>query len=162
MDALRGHPERLFSPKFQSVFRHFKAEDLSREVSRELAICLSTPGFSLGDWARLLRWSEQTRTVSSAIVKDFWKDDLNVRERGRANFEQLTNQDGSDWLRALLFSRPRYAQPVPLVVTNMLRELRGAGASAAALAKMFGTSTANIYSWWAADRFEPLSGAERV
>lgn len=75
----------------------------------ELAVVLATPGFHLEHWASAFRWPRDAKYLAWAGQVRSTADpelvDLNARS--------MTLEDGLDWLRAILWTRPNYGGSVP-------------------------------------------------
>jgi hypothetical protein len=147
-DALLGLDRRRSSDKWLALKSDFRSDILDKDVARELAILLATPGFLPWHHALVFGWNRRTIQDEVPVIRQSWQvDDLALE-----NANSITLEDGEDYLHAMLnnpFRRHgRGLANLPRWSRLALDTLRHEGMTGKDLARRFGVLEPAIRGWW--------------
>jgi hypothetical protein len=155
MDLLLGQ-KRYESEKFMKVWCNFEPQWLHRAHAQELAIVLATPGFAYEHHCWAFAWDMETRLRQVPKLVEYWQGHEETQALAQANAASISEEDGWDYLCALIETKRGYGGSVPFWCTMALQARRARGASALEIAKALKTTSDRVKRWWREESFDPL------
>lgn len=96
------------------LWQHFQPLDLKRDEAWQLAVLLSTKGFTREHHIALFDWNPSLMNPRLDEILIFFETTPSIQQAAQDNASTITQADGLAWIKAVLELRPNYRGTVPL------------------------------------------------